>query len=328
LLFAKFIGKLIGLGSTPVSVDLAPFLETARLLYDGPWVGERYAAIRDFVEKKPEALHPVTLKIIDGAKRFNAADAYAGFYRLKELQRRTAPVWDGIDLLVTPTAGTIYKIAEVEADPVALNSNLGYYTNFMNLLDLSAIAVPAGFQKNGLPFGATLAAPAFADEALCVLGGIAQRSMVRTMGATGLPLPDGKPEEPLAADSIQVAVCGAHMSGLPLNGQLVERGARLARKCRTAPGYQLYALTEFTPPRPGMVRAEGGAAIEVEVWDMPLATFGSFMQLIPPPLGIGTVALEDGQQVKGFLCESHATKGARDITSLGGWRRFIQGEKP
>jgi allophanate hydrolase len=330
-LFARFIDKLLELKAVPVEIDLAPFLETARLLYEGPWVAERYAAIREFFEKRPEALHPVTRKIVEGAKKFSSVDAFAGYYRLKELRRQTAPVWDSVDLLVTPTAGTIYKIAEVEADPIRLNSNLGYYTNFMNLLDLSAIAVPVGFQKNGLPFGATLVAPAFADEALCALGDIAQRAMVKTMGATGLPLP---PQEKHLSghESISLAVCGAHMSGLPLNHQLVERGARLARKCRTAPQYRLYALTEFSPPRPGLVRApEGenaGAAIEVEVWDVPPAALGGFVDAIPSPLGIGTVALEDGTQVRGFLCEAHATRGARDITSLGGWRRFIQGGQP
>ncbi len=324
LLFKAFLEKLVGLGGELVPVDFAPFLETARLLYEGPWVAERYVAIREFFEKKPEALHPVTRAITAGATRHSAIDTFSAYYRLKALQRQSAPVWDSIDVLVTPTAGTIYTIAEVEADPVKLNSNLGYYTNFMNLLDLAAIAVPAGFQKNGLPFGATLAAPAFADEALCTLGEIAQRAMVRTMGATGLPFPNEISLEK-AQDTIAVAVCGAHMAGLPLNGQLVERGARLSRKCRTAPNYRLYALTEFNPPRPGMVRADEGAAIEVEVWDVPPAAFGSFVDGIPAPLGIGTVTLEDGLQVKGFLCETHATRGARDITSLGSWRQFIKG---
>jgi allophanate hydrolase len=325
-LFAAFVGKLTAEKAIAVEIDFDPFLETARLLYEGPWVAERFAAIREFVERRPEALHPVTRRIVEGARRFSAADAYDGYYRLRELQRRVAPVWEGIDLLVTPTAGTTYTIAEAEAEPIRLNSNLGYYTNFMNLLDLSAIAVPIGFQANGLPFGATLAAPAFADEGLCELGGIAQRAMVAVMGATGLSFP---PEEKNFRSrdetSISLAVCGAHMSGLPLNHQLVERGARLVRKCRTAPGYRLYALTAFNPPRPGMVRAAGGAAIEVEVWDLPLAAFGSFMQAIPAPLGIGTVTLEDGGEVKGFLCEAHALEGARDITALGGWRRFLAG---
>jgi allophanate hydrolase len=288
-------------------------------------VAERYVAIREFIERNPKALHPVTGAIIGAATRYSANDAFGAYYRLKALQRQTAPVWDGIDILVTPTAGTIYRVAELEAEPVKLNSNLGYYTNFMNLLDLSAIAVPAGFQRDGLPFGVTFAAPAFADEALCSLGDIAQRAAVKTMGATGLPLPTRASEETKDASIIRIAVCGAHMSGLPLNHQLVERGARLARTCRTAPDYRLFALTQFAPPRPGMVRGEAGAAIEVEVWEMPLAAFGSFMEGIPAPLGIGTVTLEDGQQVKGFLCEALATKGARDITGLGGWRQYIKG---
>jgi len=326
-LFELFIERIKQLGGEEVRIDFAPFLETARLLYEGPWVAERYVAIRDFIERQPKALHPVTAGIITGATRHSAIDAFAAYYRLKELRRRTAPVWDAIDILVTPTAGTIYRIAEVEADPIRLNSNLGYYTNYMNLLDLSAIAVPAGFQHDGLPFGATLVAPAFADEALCVLGGIAQRAMVKTMGATGLPLPaDDKNEFPGETGSaISLAVCGAHMSGLPLNHQLTERGARLARTCRTAPDYRLFALTDFKPPRPGMVRAAAGAPIEVEVWDVPATAFGSFVDGIPAPLGIGTVTLEDGAQVKGFLCEAFAAQGARDITSLGSWRQFIKG---
>ena len=232
---------------------------------------------------------------------------------------------DEIDMIVTPTAGTIYRIAELEAEPLRLNANLGYYTNFMNLLDLAAIAVPAGFQRDGLPFGITLAAPAFADEALCALGEIAQRAAVKTMGATGLPLPKEKLAEQPWNHTVRLAVCGAHMSGLPLNHQLLERGARLAQRCRTAPEYRLYALTDFAPPRPGMVRADAGGAIEVEVWELPAPAFGTFVAGIPAPLGIGTVTLEDGEQVKGFLCEARATQGARDITGLGGWRSFIKG---
>ncbi len=330
-LFDAMLQRLEALGGERVTVDFEPFFEAARLLYEGPWVAERYVAIREFIERKPDALHPVTREIIGGATRHRAVDAFAAYYRLKALQRKTAPVWDEVDILVAPTAGTIYRIAEVEADPVRLNSNLGRYTNFMNLLDLSAIAVPAGFQRDGLPFGVTLIAPAFADEALCALGGDAQRASVDRMGATGLPLPPlAASEAPPAAagalpQTIRLAVCGAHMSGLPLNHQLTERGARLARRCRTAPQYRLYALTEFDPPRPGMVRADQGAAIEVEVWDLPAAALGGFVDAIPAPLGIGTVSLEDGQQVRGFLCEALATRGARDITSLGSWRQFLKG---
>ena len=324
-LFAAMLARLERLGGERVTIDFEPFLETARLLYEGPWVAERYVAIREFIERRPETLHPVTRDIIGGATRHRAIDAFAAYYRLKALQRKTAPVWDAVDILVAPTAGTIYRIAEVEADPVRLNSNLGRYTNFMNLLDLSAIAVPAGFQRDGLPFGVTLIAPAFADEALCALGAPAQRAAVDKMGATGLALPAAEGGDAPAGQTVCLAVCGAHMSGLPLNHQLTERGARLARKCRTAPNYRLYALTAFAPPRPGMLRADTGAAIEVEVWDVPAAAVGSFVDGIPEPLGIGTVTLEDGQQVKGFLCEARATQGARDITSLGSWRQFIKG---
>ncbi|MBM3567422.1 MAG: allophanate hydrolase [Alphaproteobacteria bacterium] len=327
-LFEQAMARLDALGAERAEVDFAPFFATARLLYEGPWVAERYVAIRDFIEKRPEALHPVTRKIIGGATRFTAVDAFAAFDRLKALRRETAPVWDEFDILVTPTAGTIYRISEVEADPIRTNSNLGHYTNFMNLLDLSAIALPAGFQADGLPFGITLIAPAFADESLCVLADALQRAAGGTMGATGTALPSGRPATlaaPAKANAtIQVAVCGAHMSGLPLNHQLTERGGRLARKCRTAPLYRFYALTEFSPPRPGLVRAESGASIEVEVWEVPAAGFGGFVDGIPAPLGIGTVALEDGTQVKGFLCEAHAVRAAWDISNLGSWRNFVK----
>ena len=229
-LFDSFLRKVKQLGAEEQRIDFAPFLETARLLYEGPWVAERYVAIREFFERAPEALHPVTRAIIGGATRHSAIDAFAAYYRLQELRRATAAVWKDIDLLVTPTAGTIYRIAEVEADPVQLNSNLGYYTNFMNLLDLAAIAVPAGFQRDGLPFGVTLAAPAFTDDALCVLGEVAQRAMVKTMGATGLPFPRAQPEQNFArqeSDSRR-RVRGPHV------GPAAQRPARRARRAPRA----------------------------------------------------------------------------------------------
>ncbi|MGW8270978.1 MAG: allophanate hydrolase, partial [Burkholderiales bacterium] len=249
-LFELMLAQLEALGALRMTIDFEPFLETARLLYEGPWVAERYVAIRGFIERHPDALHPVTREIIGSATRHSAIDAFDAYYRLKALQRTAAAVWNDIDVMVLPTAGTIYRIAEVEADPVQLNSNLGRYTNFMNLLDLSGIAVPAGFQRDGLPFGVTLVGPAFADEALCALGAAAQRRAVSSMGATGLALPAAEtgPAAPRNGRTVDLAVCGAHMSGLPLNHQLTERGARLARRCRTAPHYRLYALTEFDPP--------------------------------------------------------------------------------
>jgi allophanate hydrolase len=322
-LFGAAVATLERLGARRVEIDFAPFVEAARLLYDGPWVAERYLAIREFFERRPEALFPVTREIVAGAAQYSAADAFAAEYRLQEIRRAVEPAWREIDLLVTPTAGTIYTIAEVNADPVRLNTNLGHYTNFMNLLDLAAIAVPAGLQANGLPFGITLAAPAFTDEGLCRLGGALQRQFVRTMGATNAPLPAAAARAAPIPGIVRLAVCGAHMSGLPLNHQLTERGARLVRTCRTAPRYRLYALAGFTPPRPGMVRADsGGHAIELEVWAVPAEAVGSFVDGIPPPLGIGTVELEDGEQVRGFVCEGYAVAGANDISALGSWRRF------
>jgi len=322
-LFGAAIAALERLGARRVEIDLAPFLEAARLLYGGPWVAERYLAIRELFERRPEALFPVTREIVAGAAKYSAADAFAAAYRLQALRRAVEPVWREIDLLVTPTAGTIYTIEQVNADPIRLNANLGTYTNFMNLLDLAAIAVPAGFQADGLPFGVTLAAPAFADEGLCRLGGALHRAVVPTMGATKVPLPPATGRAGAMPGIVRIAVCGAHMSGLPLNRELTERGARLVRTCRTAPRYRLYALAGFTPARPGMVRSAGdGAAIEVEIWALPAAAVGSFVDGIPPPLGIGTVELEDGEQVRGFVCEGYAVAGAQDISALGSWRKF------
>jgi len=324
-LFAAAVAKLEQLGAKRVEIDFAPFLAAARLLYEGPWVAERYVAIGDFIGKRPDALHPVTRQIIAGGAKPTAAECFSAQYRLQALLREAEPVWGAVDIVVTPTAGTIYTIDEVNSDPVRLNSNLGIYTNFVNLMDLCAIAVPAGFTPNGLPFGVTLLAPAFCDRALCALAEVLQRELVTTMGATRLPLPAATTRDGRSRAAVRVAVCGAHLTGLPLNYQLTERGARLLRACRTAPRYRLYALAGFSPPRPGMVRDEQGHAIEVEVWEMAAESFGGFVDGIPAPLGIGTVELQDGEQVKGFVCESYATRNAEDVSHLGGWRAFVAG---
>jgi allophanate hydrolase len=323
--FAKAVVLLGRLGAKLVEIDFSPFLEAARQLYEGPWIAERYIGIRGFLESHPESVFPVTRRIISGGATPTAVECFSAQYRLKELIRRAEPVWDEVDLIVSPTAGTIYTIDEVNADPVRLNSNLGTYTNFMNLMDFSAVAVPAGFLPDGLPFGITLFAQAFSDAGLCRLGGEAQRGLVSTMGATGISLPADPPvaQAPVPAN-VRVAVCGAHMSGLPLNHQLTERGAVLERQAKSAPHYRLFALAGFTPPRPGMLRAaEGGAAIEVEVWRVPTENFGSFVDGIPAPLGIGTVELEGGETLRGFVCEAHAVAGAEEVTQLGSWRAYV-----
>ena len=321
--FHEAVERISMLGGECVEIDLSPFLDTSRLLYEGPWVAERYAAIREFFDAHESALLPVIREIVGGAKRWSAADAYAYGYRLKAAKRRCDAVWTEVDCILTPTAGSIYTIADLEADPIRLNSNLGYYTNFMNLLDYAATAVPAGFQADGLPFGVTVFAPAAQDAPLLHLASRLQQALAAPLGAIGLPLP-APAGLALPSGQVRVAVCGAHLAGLPLNGQLTSRGARLVDITRTAPEYELYALAGGPPARPGMVRVErGGAAIEVEIWELPAREFGSFVAGILAPLGIGTIRLADGSTVQGFVSEAVAVAGAEDITRFGGWRGYL-----
>lgn len=321
-LFAEAVARLKRLGGEPVEIDLTPFLEAARLLYGGPWVAERYVAIRDFFEAQAESVFPPVREIIAGSRHYTAADAFEGFYRLRELQRVCQAVWQSVDVFVTPTAGTIYTIEAMQADPIQLNANLGRYTNFMNLLDLAATAVPAGFQGDGLPFGVTLVAPAHQDAPLLHLASRLHQALGGRMGATEHPLPPADPQDLLPNGQLRLAVVGAHLSGLPLNHQLTDRGARLVAQTQTAPKYRLYALPDGR--RPGLVRVEeGGAAIACEVWELTATRFGSFVDAIPAPLGIGKVELADGTVVNGFICEPIGVTGARDITEYGGWRAWL-----
>ncbi|NRB74124.1 MAG: allophanate hydrolase [Verrucomicrobiales bacterium] len=315
-LFAEAVARLESLGGTQVEIDFSAFLEAALLLYEGPWVSERYAAIQGFIEEQPESLFPVTEAIISGGGAPKAVDAFRAQYRLRALKQRADALMATLDLIVTPTAGTAYTVAEVEADPVALNSNLGYYTNFMNLLDLSACAVPAGrLAGSGMPWGITLVGPAFADHALLTLAD-------RFAGTDNLPL-----EPP--AEWIEIVVCGAHMRGLPLNHQLTDRGARFVSEAQTASCYQLLALPpeHGLPPRPGLIRRpeedEVGNTIEIEIWTLPASKLGSFVAAVPPPLGFGKVRLNDNRLLTGFLCESEVPEESVDITPLGGWRNYL-----
>ena len=335
-LFEASIERLKALGGTAVEVNLTPFLEAARLLYEGPWVAERYVAIQDFIDAQPEAVFPPVRTIIEGGKAKTAADAFAASYKLKALKRVCDAVWKDVDCLLTPTAGTIYRIADMQADPIRLNSNLGYYPNFMNLLDYAAVAVPAGFQASGdaqgLPWGVTLAAPAFKDVPLLRLADRFHRTQAAlSLGATAAKLADTPainntdlPKGSNSAGTVKVAVCGAHLSGLPLNWQLTQRGARLLGAVKSAPEYKFYALAGGPVQRPGMVRvAEGGGAIHMEVWELPTEHFGSFVDGIPAPLGIGKVKLADGLWVSGFVCEAVGVEGGTDITELGSWREWL-----
>ena len=322
-LYQEAVKRLVELGGTPATIDLLPFLEAARLLYQGPWIAERYAAVEVFIEKHGEAMLPVTRDIIAAGRSFGAVEAFKGLQRLQALRRAADEILRTVDFVVTPTAGTIYTIDAVNRDPVTLNSRLGYYTNFMNLLDCAAVAVPAGFRADGLPFGVTLFAPAFHDAALAGYAARLHHAGGLTLGATGRPVPP-PPDASARGDLIRLVVCGAHLQGLPLNHQLTTRGARRVAASRTASRYRLYALAGSPPRRPGLVRvASGGEAIEVEVWELPLAELGDFVAGIPAPLGIGTVELEDGAWHKGFICEPCALEDAVDITACGGWRAWL-----
>jgi allophanate hydrolase len=327
-LFQAALARFTKLGGRPVTIDFAPFAQAARLLYEGPWTAERLAGIHNFLAERPGSLLTVTREIISGGAAHDAASAFRAFHELQELRRSTATTWRDIDLLLLPTAGTSFTLAEVASEPILRNTELGYYTNFVNLLDLCALAVPAGFQTNGLPFGVTLIAPAGQDEALLELGDRAHRAAAVNLGATSNRIPPQAfiPTERGNDMTVHIAVVGAHLSGLPLNHQLIERNARLVRRCRTADCYRLYVLPKTQPPKPGMVRVASGkgAAIELEVWAMSAQAFGTFVAAIPSPLGIGTVLLEDGTTAKGFVCESMGVVGAREITHFGGWRGYLE----
>jgi allophanate hydrolase len=324
--FASTVKALEALGGVRVEIDFAPFRDAAQLLYEGPWVAERWSAVRAFHEKHADAIFPVTRRIIEGGAKPLAVEAFEANYKLAALRWAADATWTKVDTLVLPTAATIYTRAQVEADPIALNSRLGTYTNFANLLDTAALAVPTGFRSDGLPFGVTLFGPAWSDARLNVLGSALHRATVKTMGATGTALPPAPSVSSMTTGEIVLAVVGAHLTGQPLNGQLTSLGARLLRTTRTADSYRLYALAGTVPAKPGLVRgaAGTGAEIEIEIWALSTAAFGTFVAAIPPPLGIGTLQLPDGTTVKGFICEPAALEGAKDITAFGGWRAFLK----
>ena len=325
-LYADAVEKLKALGGTAVEFDYEPFRDAAQLLYNGPWVAERTAAVGAFLEEIHEGagVWPETRQIILGGREYSAVDAFEGQYELAELKAKAAVAMEGLDFLALPTAGTIYTVAQLREEPILYNSHLGHYTNFVNFFGLSALALPFGFRPDGLPFGITLVARAEAERSLLAFGARWQRAVPLPLGKTNSVLPPQSADPVVVEDRVSIAVVGAHMSGLPLNRQLTALGGQLERTGKTAPVYRLYALPGGPPHRPGMVRVTtGGGAIELEVWSLPSASVGAFLRQIPPPLSIGTVALGDGSTVLGFLCESHVVLDARDITSLGGWRAYL-----
>ncbi|RWC63311.1 allophanate hydrolase [Mesorhizobium sp.] len=322
--FEASLAMLSRLGCRLVEIPFGDFYATANLLYEGAWVAERYAAIRDFMEANEAALHPVTRKIIGGARNLSAVDAFRGLYALQAYKAKLAPVIASVDLFCVPTAPTHYSTAAVLADPVETNSRLGTYTNFVNLLDMCGIAVPTGRRSDGLPMSVTLLAPASRDALTAMLARDLHAASGLPLGATGWPQPSLQPAQPARDGMIDLVVVGAHLSGMPLNGQLNQLGAQFLRATRTAAAYKLYALAGQLVPKPGLIRvADGGMRIDVEVWRLGPEAFGRFVAAVPPPLGIGTIELDDGTPAKGFLVETAGLVGASDISSFGGWRRFV-----
>jgi allophanate hydrolase len=326
-LYHQAIEQLTKMGGIAIPFDYTPFRDAAQLLYSGPWVAERTAAVGAFILNADEkaGVWPVTRDIILGGREYSAVDAFEGQYELVNLKAQADAELEGLDILAVPTAGTIYCLSDLEREPVLYNSNLGRYTNFVNFFGMSALALPFGFRPDGMPFGITLIARPGAERALLAFGARWQRALGLPLGRTASTLPPADTDPVDAEDRVSIAVVGAHMSGLPLNPQLTTLGGRQESAGRTAPLYRFYALPGDPPARPGLLRvAKDGAAIELEVWSLPAATVGAFARQIPAPLGLGSVALEDGSTVLGFLCESYATAGARDITALGGWRAYLK----
>jgi allophanate hydrolase len=327
--FNDATARLLAMGGSPVTISYAPLAEAAALLYESALVAERYAAVREFFDAHgDEVIEPVR-GILASGRNYSAADVFEAQTRLRAIAQQVEPMWRDIDVLLVPTAPTHYTREQMRADPVVLNRNLGAYTNFVNLLDYAALSVPSSLRPDGLPFGITLIGPCGSDLALADLGQRYHHATGLAQGATGVPLPEPRAIPGLAAPdagTLPIAVVGAHLSGMPLNSQLTERGATLLRATTTSPAYRLYALPGTVPPKPGLQRVvEGneGAAIALEVWAVPLAQVGSFLALIPPPLGLGSVELADGSWVKGFICEGHALAGAQDVTLHGGWRAYV-----
>lgn len=294
-----------------VEVDLSPFTAAGELLYSGPWIAERWAAVGGFVEDHREDVHPVVAEVLDKGASISAADAFRGQHTLAALRRQTETVWDDVDVMLLPTTPCHPTIAAMQADPIGLNTALGRWTTFANLLDLAVVAVPSTRTPGGLPVGVQLIGPSGSEQALLAIA--------------------ASWEEQVASDEHRalLTVVGAHLSGQPLNAQLLALGARLHASTPTAPLYRLLALASGPPQRPGLVRvAGGGTSIEAETWSLPRSALGDVMVTVPPPLAIGTVELADGTSTLGFVCDPSGVDDAQDISHLGGWRRYVTSSAP
>jgi len=318
----KALLQLKSSGANLHPIDFSPFHQLAGQLYAGPWVAERTASVGAMLDR-PEAMDPVVQGIISNGLNYSAVDAYKAEYLRAELARQIQSVLSGFDALVVPTSPTIRTRQEIKQEPVVFNSQFGTYTNFTNLADLSALALPGPFRDDGLPAGITLIAPAWHDRALAEFGLRWQQSLALPLGATGRPLTPQVSALPPSSAHVRLAVVGAHLSGMPLNFQLTQRQAVFIEQTETASDYRLFALPGGAVKKPGLLKADSGTAITVELWDIPLARFGEFVAEIPAPLGIGSLTLADGRVVKGFICEPAALQQALDISEFGGWRNWL-----
>jgi allophanate hydrolase len=329
-LYEQAIARLDSIGGEPVEIDFEPFRKAGALLYEAAWTAERLAGIKQFANAHADAMDPTVRRIILNARELSATDAFEGQYHLADFARAAEAEWTRMDVLLLPTVPGQPTFAQVAADPIGRNTALGRYTNFVNLLDCCAVAVPAGFRSNGLAFGVTLIAPAFCDADLAAIADRLHRAWTFGMGADrSVPLPEASRIVRAAPpDFIEIFVVGAHLTGMPLNGDLKNLGGVFRREARTAPDYRLFVLPKTQPAKPGLVRAPGtkGPGIAGEIWALPADAFGRFVAAIPPPLGIGKVDLSDRTPVSGFLCEAHALAGAADITHLGGWRAYMRSQ--
>ena len=327
--FAKAVENAKGLDVELVNVDIDPFVKAGKLLYDGPWVSERFAVTEDFLKTHPNAFDPSVKQIIESGASYSAAQGFRAIYQLKELEIEAKKAWAQCDVIMVPSAPNHPTLEDLKNHPILKNSELGMYTNYVNLMRLCAVAVPAGFTEKGMPFGVTLLAQEGCDSALLklaaqwqILFGLSLGKSNHQASLTELTI------TPHKTDLIEIAVVGAHLQGMPLHSQLTDRRALLIKACKSAKSYRLFALPNTTPPKPGLVKTKAnGAAIDLEVYAMPSSEVGSFLGLIPAPLGLGNIELDDGTWVKGFICEPHAIDGAKDISELGGWRAYMNQSK-
>lgn len=298
--YHHYVKQLERSGGVRQEIDFSPFLEAARLLYQGPWVFERHAAVGEFIEQHPGDVLPVIRQIITPEKIPHPAEVFKAMHKLQALKRRADAVFAEVDLIVTPTTGTIYRVDEVLADPLRLNTKLGHYTNYLNLLDYSALALPAG-HAGKLPFGITLVGKTFAERQLL-----------------DLALRMETPRHTLA-------VCGAHLRGQPLHHELQALGAVFLEATTSAPHYKMYAFSDGTLQKPAMLRTPaGGVACHVELYELSAQAFARFIAAIPAPLGLGKIELADGRRVSGFIGEADIPAYAHDISHLADWRKYTR----